>query len=119
MTSKLFSALARRRVAIVASVAEMIGARIAGVTLTGFLRHVAITAMGKALVLDGGGGLLGQRADEYAGQSDNPLSHRVPHGLPRQYDIAVHPMRTGEASAFDPRKIRNRASRFSNLVEQL
>jgi hypothetical protein len=67
VTSELLPALARVRVAIMPSVAEMIAARTAGVTLAGFLRHVALTAMREALVLDCGGGLLGQRAYEHAG----------------------------------------------------
>jgi hypothetical protein len=84
-------ALARERVAIMPGMAEMIAARIAGMTLTSFLRHIALAAMGEALVLDGGGGLLAQRADEHAGQSSNPFCHRLPHGLLR---VAICPIRS-------------------------
>jgi hypothetical protein len=61
---------------------------------------------------------LGQRAGEHAGQGNDPISHRVPHGLSSCFDIAVRLMRTDQTSAFDPRKIRNRTRRFSNLIEQ-
>jgi hypothetical protein len=86
---ELLPALARERVAIMSRVAEMISACIARVALTGFQGHVALPAVRKALELDRRGGLLGQRAEENAGQSNNQFSHRSPRGLLRRIDTAT------------------------------